>query len=137
MTQANPIPDSPAEHLADSVLIDYERLDCYRLSVEFQVLAAGICRQPRLGCLRDQLDRASVSIVLNIAEGAGRTTGPDKAHFFAIARGSATESAAALDLLLARGLVGPTEHRHARGLLVRIVQMMTRLIARQGVRLAQ
>jgi four helix bundle protein len=79
--------------------------------------------------LRDQLDRASVSIVLNIAEGAGRTTGPDKAHFFAIARGSATESAAVMDLLLARGLVDPAEHRHARGLVVRIVQMTTGLIA--------
>ncbi|HET9313990.1 MAG TPA: four helix bundle protein [Vicinamibacteria bacterium] len=70
--------------------LDRERLDCYRVAVEFQVLAAGLARKPRLGSLRDQLDRASVSIVLNIAIGAGRTTGPDKALFFAIVRGSAT-----------------------------------------------
>src|SRR5262245_21879503 len=101
MSQANPAPEPPANTDAPT------RLDCDRLAVEFQVLAAGLARKPRLGSLRGQLDRASVSIVLNIAEGAGRTSVPDKSHFFAIARGSATESAAILELLLARGLVGP------------------------------
>jgi four helix bundle protein len=130
MTQANPAPEPRADARTVAPYLDCERLDCYRVAVEFQVLAAGLGRKPRLGSLRDQLDRASVSIVLNIAEGAGRTTGPDKAHFFAIARASATESAAVMDLLLARGLAGTAEHRHARGLLVRIVQMTTGLIAR-------
>jgi four helix bundle protein len=51
--------------------------------------------------LRDQLDWASVSI-LNVAEGAGRFSPADKGRFFVMARGSATESAAILDLLLAR-----------------------------------
>jgi four helix bundle protein len=129
MTQTNPVPGPSTTPIAAPYL-DCERLDCYRVAVEFQVLAATIGRRPRLGSLRDQLDRASVSIALNIAEGAGRMSGPDKAHFFAIARGSATECAAVLDLLLARGLVGPSEHRHARGLLVRVVQMVTRLAAR-------
>jgi four helix bundle protein len=131
MTQAYPIPEPGAYgRAAGAPHLDCERLDCYRVALEFQLLAAGLCRRPRLGALRDQLDRASVSIVLNIAEGAGRTTGPDKAHFFAIARGSATESAAVLDLLLARGLVGSSEHRHGRGLLIRVVQMVTRMIGR-------
>jgi four helix bundle protein len=84
----------------------------------------------RLGALRAQLDRASVSIVLNIAEGAGRRTTRDKANFFTIARGSAAECAAILDLLLARGLAPASSHRHGRGLLIRVVQMLTRLIAR-------
>jgi len=42
--------------------------------------------------LRDQLDRVSVSIVLNIAEGAGRFSPPDKGRFYSIARGSATNA---------------------------------------------
>ena len=113
--------------------LDCERLDCYRVAVEFQTLAARLVTNRRLGVtLRDQLDRASVSIVLCIAEGAGRRTAPDKAQFFAIARGSATECAAVLDLLLARGLLSPADHRHGRGLLVRVVQMLTRLIARHA-----
>jgi four helix bundle protein len=114
-----------------SAFLDCERLDCYRVAVEFQTLAADLCGGRRLGALRDQLDRASVSIVLNIAEGAGRRTPADKAHFFTMARGSATECAAVIELLAARGFLTPPTHRHGRGLLVRIVQMLTRLIARQ------
>jgi hypothetical protein len=44
----------------------------------------------------------------------------------------ATESAAVLDLLLARGFVSPTDHRHGRGLLIRVVQMLTRMIERDS-----
>jgi four helix bundle protein len=120
-------PSDPAPYL------DCERLDCFRVAVEFQALATGLCLQRRLGALRDQLDRASVSIALNIAEGAGRRTRADKAHFFTIARGSATECAAVLELLSARGLLAPPAHRHARSLLVRIVQMLTRLIGATDV----
>lgn len=124
ITAPDPAPASPSAYL------DCERLDCFRVAVEFQTLAAGF-RARGLGELRSQLDRASVSIALNIAEGAGRRTAADKAHFFTIARGSATESAAALELLAARGLLAPEVHRHGRGLLIRIIQMLTRLIDRQ------
>jgi four helix bundle protein len=82
--------------------------------------------------LRDQLERASISIVLCIAEGAGRRTARDRAHFFALARGSATECAAILELLEARCHISATEHRRGRGLLLRIVQMPTRLMAHRG-----
>jgi four helix bundle protein len=130
MAQTIPVPVAGGDPGA-SPFLDCERLDCFRVAVEFQVLAADLGSGRRLGALRDQLDRASVSIVLNIAEGAGRRTPADKAHFFAIARGSATECAAALELLAARGLVTPQAYRHGRGLLVRVVQMLTRLIERQ------
>jgi four helix bundle protein len=111
-------------------LLDAEKLDCYRLAVEFQVLAARLLPRRGLATLRDQLDRASVSIVLNVAEGAGRLSGPDKARFYAMARGSATECAAIVDLVLARGLAPASSCRRARSRLVRVVQMLTKLIAR-------
>jgi four helix bundle protein len=132
MTQTIPFPEPDA--VPDgSAFLDCERLDAYRVAIEFQKTAAGICSNRRMGAtLRDQLDRASVSIVLCIAEGAGRRTARDKAHFFTIARGSATECAAVLDLLEARGLLSASARRHGRGLLIRIVQMLTRLISRQG-----
>jgi four helix bundle protein len=96
-------------------------------------VAARLCANRRIGAtLRDQLDRASISIVLCIAEGAGRRTSADKAHFFTIARGSAAECGAILDLLLARGILSAADHRHGRGLVVRVVQMLTRLIARHA-----
>lgn len=113
---------------ADEPLLDAEKLDAYRVALEFQTLIAVLV--PRRGCasLRDQLERASSSVTLNLAEGAGRRAPADKAHFYAMARGSAMESAAVLDVLLARGLADAAVARRGRGLLVRVVQMLTKLI---------
>jgi len=58
---------------------------------------------PETIAVRDQLDRASTSIVLNLAEGNGKFTWPDRCRFFDISRGSALECAAALDMLVAEG----------------------------------
>lgn len=109
----------------------FERLDCYRVALDFQTIAAGICADRRMGAnLRDQLDRASVSVVLNIADGAGRRTAAEQAHFFNVARASANECAAILDIANTRGFLAPSMHRHGRGWLVRVVQMLTGLIER-------
>jgi four helix bundle protein len=64
---------------------------------------------------------------LCIAEGAGRTAGADKRRFYEMARGSATESAAVLDVLRVRGVLDEEAHRRARLLLLRLVQMLSRL----------
>lgn len=127
---AQTFPGTPPGAAGVAAAIDCERLDCYRVAIEFQTVAGRLVSNRRLGALRDQLDRASVSIALNIAEGAGRQTVRDKSRFFTIARGSAYECAAILDLLLARGQMAPADHRHGRGLLVRLVQMLTRLSLR-------
>jgi four helix bundle protein len=121
----------------DTPLLDAEKLHVYRLAVQFQALASRLVPRQRgelLATLRDQLDRASVSTALNIAEGAGRFSPPDKARFYSIARGSATECGAVLDLLLARRLLSESRHREARSLIVRIVQMLTRLSDRMTAR---
>lgn len=68
-------------------VLDHERLDVYRTALDFHALAVTLL--PR---------RASLSIVLTIAEGVGPTAGPDKRRFYAMARGSATECAALLDV---------------------------------------
>jgi 23S rRNA-intervening sequence protein len=72
-----------------ATLLDAEKLDCYRVAVEFQWLVAQLVPKRGQSNLRDQLDRASLSIVLNTAEGAGRVSAADKARFYAMARGSA------------------------------------------------
>jgi four helix bundle protein len=110
-----PTPAAPAAasrvSLASSgpALLDVEKLQVYRLAVQFQTLATQLIPRQRgvlLATLRDQLDRASISIVLNIAEGAGRFSSPDKARFYGIARGSATECGAGLPAVLPCGPAG-------------------------------
>ena len=117
-------------------LLDAERLDAYRVALEFHALAAGLSLGRGLRELRDQLDRASTSIVLNIAEGAGRRGAADRARFFAMARGSATECAAILDIVRARRLARPENTTRGRSLLVRVVQMLTRLCQHLDARAA-
>ena len=97
------------------------------MALEFQALASSIALPQGRRELRDQLDRAALSIVLNTAEGAGRTGAADKARFFAMARGSAMECAALFDVLGNLALVPRLTSVRARALLVRIVQMHTRL----------
>jgi four helix bundle protein len=127
-----PLRPSAAPLFAGDALLDAERLDVYRIALEFQAIARQLVPKRGYAELRDQLDRASISIVLNIAEGCGRRSPADKGRFYSMARGSATECAAILDLLGARGLVDERPRIRARSLLVRVVQMLTRLVARMA-----
>ena len=115
---------------AVAVPLDADRLEVYHLAREFDLFAARVL--PRRGCgwLQDQLQRASSSTALNIAEGAGRFHRAEKAHFYLIARGSAMECASVLDIALGRGLVTAAAHRHGRGLLARVIRMLTKLAQR-------
>ncbi len=74
-----------------------ERLLAYTVGREFRRMAMRL--EVRGGGLRDQLDRASASVLLNCAEAVGRSGRRDQARLFAIARGSAYECLAILDLL--------------------------------------
>jgi four helix bundle protein len=99
----------------------------YRLALSFHAECMAVPLRRGAGPLRDQLHRASLSVVLNVAEGAGRNARADKRRFYEIAKGSAAESAAALEVACLRRLAPPGEARVARGLAVRLVQMLSRL----------
>jgi len=90
------------------MILDHERLDVYVVALDFVVFANEVVeRLPRgRSHLADQLTRASTSIVLNLAEGAGKLSKPDKRRYYLTARGSATESAALLDVCLRLRLFG-------------------------------
>jgi len=110
-------------------LLDHENLDVYHRSVELLTFALRLIgRLPRGEReIRDQLKRAAMSVPLNIAEGSGKPTAPDRARFLAIARGSAMECAALVDVCRVAGFLAPPEAEEAKTLLARIVAMLTRM----------
>src|SRR6187399_3399793 len=103
--------------------LDHERLDVYHLALDFLVLASEIIEGLPRGRshLSDQFARASLSIVLNLAEGAGKYSKPDKRRYYLTARGSATESAALLDICWRLRLVDEAAHQSGKERVVRIV----------------
>lgn len=111
------------------MILDHERLDVYRLALDFLVFANQLLETlPRVRAhLCDQLTRASTSIVLNVAQGAGKHSKADKRRYYLTARGSATESAALLDVLLRLGLLDEAGHRTGKETLVRVVSMLIKL----------
>jgi four helix bundle protein len=54
---------------------------------------------------RDQLRRAAMSIMLNIAEGTSRFSNAAERNYYIIARGSTFECVSILDLLLAEKII--------------------------------
>src|SRR6185503_3824657 len=119
-------PSTVAPAADSSPLLDAERLDVYAVALQFHSLASVLASRAD-SVVRDQLRRASLSCVLNIAEGAGQRSRPQKRRFYAIARGSAMECAAVLDVLRSNALASGPEAPQGRSLLVRMVQMLTRL----------
>jgi len=111
------------------MVLDHERLDVYHLALDFVVFANQvIVGLPRgRSHLADQLTRASLSIVLNIAEGAGKHSKGDKRRYYLIARGSATESAALLDVSLRLKFLAEVEHKAGKEMIVRLVSMLIKL----------
>ena len=104
-----------------------ERLDVYCVAVKFHRTIVPLRQVRGAADLRDQLLRASESIVLNIAEGAGRFGSEDKRRFYRIASGSAMECVGALELLHNRNILSDAGYQARRDLLIRIVQMLSRL----------
>ena len=117
-----------------SVVFPHHKLDAYHVSVEFAVaVRALIERMPRGNAnLADQLARAAVSTVTNIAEGANRLGTGEKRQKFSIDRGEVGEAAACIELAAALGLVPRPEAEAALVLAGRIAAMLTRLIQRFG-----
>jgi four helix bundle protein len=108
---------------------DHERLAVYKVSLDFLVFAERLLGAfPRgRGYFADQLGRASLSIVLNVAEGAGKLSPADKRRFYQTARGSATECAALLDACHRVKLITEADHRVGKELPFRLVSMLVKL----------
>ena len=108
---------------------DHEKLEVYQESLAFIAWLEPLLQQlPKSLSVWDQLDRASTSIPLNIAEGNGKFTGPDRCRFLDNSRGSALECAAALDVLVAKGKCDREQVTPGKEHLLSIVSMLVGLI---------
>lgn len=107
----------------------HEHLDVYRVAIEFVVLTDGITSELARGrdYLVDQLQRAATSVPLNIAEGAAEFSRREKARLYRIARRSASECAAILDICKRLQLVDVHAIGEAQDLLHRVISMLTQL----------
>ena len=108
----------------------HEKLIVYQRALEFIELANEIFNELDSSSINvlDQLDWASTSIPLNIAEGTGKYTGKDKCRYYDIARGSALECAACLDVLLIRKKISGELVEKGKDILIEIVSMLVGLI---------
>jgi four helix bundle protein len=112
-----------------SVVFDHEKLIVYQKTLEFVAWATLLLeRVPKSAAVCNQLDRASTSIALNIAEGTGKFTAPDRCRYYDSARGSALECAACLDVLVAKSILSRDEIGAGKELLRPIVSMLVGLI---------
>jgi four helix bundle protein len=110
-------------------MLSFQRLRVYQRSIEFLALAIEVVRDLPKGNaeLADQLMRAAQSQPRNIAEGAGRRSAADQSRFYAIARGSAMEAAAALDTMRLMETISRPSYDRGIELLEGIVAMLTRM----------
>ena len=115
------------------VLLDHEKLTVYQVAIEFVILADEVIEQLPRGraYLSDQLQRAALSIPLNIAEGAGEYAVDEKARFYRMAKRSATECAGVLDVCERLRLVEESRYMKGKELLIGIVSMLIKMAQKQ------
>lgn len=111
------------------VLLDHEKLVVYQIAIEFVILADEVIEHLPRGraYLSDQLQRAALSIPLNIAEGAGEYAVDEKARFYRMAKRSATECAGILDVCQRLRLVEESRSMKGRELLISIVSILIKM----------
>ena len=111
----------------------FEKLEVYQKALALAERVAGLTGGFPRGCwyLADQLNRASLSISLNIAEGNGRWTQADRKNFFGIARGSVHECVPLIELCRRRGLLQEDVCNALSEALETIAKMLSGLIQRK------
>ena len=115
------------------VLLDHEKLTVYQVAIEFVILSDEVIGNLPRGraYLSDQLQRAALSISLNIAEGAGEYAIDEKARFYRMAKRSATECAGILEICQRLRLIEEGRYIKGRELLIGIVSMLVKMAQKQ------
>jgi len=116
-------------------MFDFEKFDVYKKAKSFTKEISDFLDTLSLknSKIIDQLSRASLSIPLNIAEGAGRYSKADKKNFYVIARGSVFECVALLDIILDKKLVVSEQKDKWYNQLEELSKMISGLINSQKI----
>jgi four helix bundle protein len=110
-------------------MFDFIKLDVYQKAKSFCVMVhKNISSRSMDRTTNDQLRRASLSIMLNIAEGSSRFSNRDRKNFMVIARGSAFESASILEYLFEISAIKEEEYKNHISNLEEISRMLFGLI---------
>jgi len=123
--------NTPAPESPKSGPFEFQNWPVYRQAVSVAKEAQKFCLAvPKTGNLSlcDQFRRASQSVVLNIAEGSSRTSIKDKINFARVAKGSAFECAAIVDLAYEFGLMEVEKHAAFQDALANIGRMLSGII---------
>ena len=111
-------------------MFPFENLEVYKKAFDshqkVNVLLISETKIP--GYLKNQYGRASLSIMLNIAEGSGRVTNKDRRSFMISARGSTFECVAILDFLYSQNDISPDFHEEIKSGYEEISKMLYAMI---------
>jgi len=109
----------------------HERLNVWKRAIDLTVLVyeltRGFPKSERYG-LVSQARRAAISVAANIAEGAARSTSPDKLRFFYIARGSLSELDTHMEISQRLGFVTPNQYNASQLISDEVSRMLQGLI---------
>jgi len=93
-------------------MFDFENLEVYKKAKELNKIVLSFLRQNKIidSYLRDQLRRASISMVINIAEGSGKFSKADKRNFYTTARGSVYECTSLFEIIFEEGQIDRNQY---------------------------
>jgi four helix bundle protein len=109
----------------------YKKLDVYQLAIAFVGKIYNLTNsfpKSELYGITSQINRAAVSIPLNIAEGSSRKSQKEYAHYLRIALGSANELESLFDVIIVVNLCADQNIKEISIQLYRIRKMLQSMI---------
>ena len=116
----------------EKYIFDFERLKVYKMGIEFVRKIFNLTKtlsQDYRFSLGNQLSRAALSIVNNIAEGSGKISKKEKSQFYRISLTSTRECIPMLTILGKEKLISELDYNNLRENCIYICNMLGRLIA--------